>query len=79
MIIGSVKDLLEMGDAPLLGGKIKEGIQGRGQLVAGNRHAKALVVIIVISNIAISVVAHINEHNVSRFMGLNINHFAVSG
>jgi len=26
MIIGSVKDLLEMGDAPLLGGKIKEGI-----------------------------------------------------
>jgi hypothetical protein len=26
VIVGSVKDLLEMGDAPLLGGKIKEGI-----------------------------------------------------
>ena len=79
MIIGSVKDLLEMGNTPLLGGKIEEGIQGRGQLVAGDRHSKALVVIIVISNIAVSVVAHINEHNVPRFMGLHINHFAVGG
>ena len=60
MIMGSVKDLLEMGDAPLLGGKIKEGIKGSGKLVAGNRHSKALVVIVVISNIAISVVTHIN-------------------
>ena len=79
MIMGSVKDLLKMGDAPLLGGKIKECIQRRGQLVVGDRHAKALMVIIVISNITVSVVAHINEHNVSRFMGLHINHFAVSG
>ena len=62
-----------MGGAPLLGGKIKEGIQGSGELVANNRHSKALVVIVVISNIAISVVAHINEHNVSGFMGLHIN------
>ena len=79
MIMGSVKDLLEMWNAPLLGGKIKEGIQGRGELVASDRHSKALVVIIIISNIAISVVAHINEHNVSGFMGLHINHFAVGG
>ena len=79
MIMSSVKNLLEMGNAPLLGGKIKEGIQGCGKLVAGDRHSKALVVIVVISNIAISVVAHINEHNVSGFMGLHINHFAVSG
>ena len=79
MIMGSVKDLLEMGNAPLLGGKIKEGIKGSGELVADNRHSKALVVIIVISNIAVSVVAHINEHNVSGFMGLHINHFAIGG
>ena len=79
MIMGSVKDLLEIGNAPLFGGKIKEGIKGSGELVASNRHSKALVVIIVISNIAISVVAHINEHNVSGFMGLHINHFAVGG
>ena len=79
MIVGSVKDLLKMGDAPLLGGKIKEGIQGSGELVASDRYSKALMVIVVISNIAISVVAHINEHNVSGFMGLHINHFAVGG
>ena len=79
MIMGSVKDLLEIGNAPLFGGKIKEGIKGSGELVASNRYSKALVVIIVISNIAVSVVAHINEHNVSRFMGLHINHFAVGG
>ena len=78
MIISSVKGLLEMGNAPLLSGKIKEGIKGSGELVAGNRHSKALVVIIVISNIAVSEVAHINEHNVPRFMGLHINHFAIS-
>ena len=60
MIMGSVKDLLKMGDAPLLSGKIKESIKGCGKLVAGNRHSKALVVIVVISNIAISVVTHIN-------------------
>ena len=77
MIMGSVKDLLKMGDAPLLGGKIKERIQRRSELVTGNRHAKALVVIIVISNITVSVVAHINENNMSGFMGLHINHFAV--
>ena len=77
MIVGSVKDLLKMGNAPLLGGKIKEGIKGSGELVADNRHSKAFVVIVVISNIAVSVVAHINEHNVSGFMGLHINHFAV--
>ena len=79
MIMGSVKGLLKMGDAPLLSGKIKEGIQRGGKLMAGNRHSKALVVIVVISNIVISVVAHINEHNVSGFMGLHINHFAVGG
>ena len=79
MIMGSVKDLLKMGDAPLLGGKIKEGIQRGGKLMAGNRHSKALVVIVVISNIAISVVAHINQNNVTRLVGLNINHFAVGG
>ena len=79
MIMGSVKDLLEMGNAPLLSGKIKEGIQRSGKLMAGDRHSKALVVIIVISNIAVSVVAHINQNNVSRFMGLHINHFAVGG
>ena len=79
MIMGSVKDLLEMGNAPLLGGKIKECIQRCGELVASDRYSKALVVIVVISNIAISVVAHINEHNVSGFMGLYINHFAVGG
>ena len=79
MIVGSVKDLLEMGDAPLLGGKIKEGIKGSGKLVASDRYSKALMVIVVISNIAISVVTHINEHNVSGFMGLHINHFAVGG
>ena len=79
MIVGSVKDLLEMGDAPLFGGKIKEGIQRSGELMAGDRHSKALVVIIVISNIAKSVVTHFNEHNVSGFMGLHINHFAVGG
>tara|TARA_Y100000287_G_scaffold34971_1_gene26261 strand:+ start:490 stop:729 length:240 start_codon:yes stop_codon:yes gene_type:complete len=79
MIMGSVKDLLEMGNAPLLGGKIKEGIKGSGELVASNCHSKALVVIIVISNIVVSVVAHIDEHNVSGFMGLHINHFAVGG
>ena len=67
-----------MGDAPLLGRKIKEGIQGSGELMASNRHSKALVVIIVISNIAISVVAHINQNNVTRLVGLHINHFAVS-
>ena len=78
MIMGSVKDLLEMGNAPLLGGKIKEGIQRSGKLMAGDRHSKALVVIIVISNIAVSKVAHINEHNVPRFMGLHINHCAIS-
>ena len=65
MIIGSVKDLLEMGDAPLLGGKIKEGIQRRGKLVAGDRHAKALVVIIVISNIVVSIMTHVDEHDVA--------------
>ena len=79
MIMGSVKDLLEMGNTPLLSGKIKEGIKGSGELVAGNRHSKALVVIIVISNIAISVVAHINQNNVTRLVGLYINHFAVGG
>ena len=79
MIIGSVKDLLEMGDAPLLGGKIKEGIQRRGELVTGNRHSKALVVIIVISNIVISVVTHIYQNNVTRLVGLHINHFAIGG
>ena len=79
MIMGSVKGLLKMGDAPLLGGKIKEGIKGSGELVASDRYSKALMVIVVISNIAISVVAHINEYNVSGFMGLHINHFAVSG
>ena len=79
MIIGSVKDLLEMGDAPLLGGKIKEGIQRRGELVAGDRHSKALVVVIVISNIVVSEVAHVDEHNVSGFVGVHINHFAVGG
>ena len=79
MIIGSVKDLLEMGDVPLFGGKIKEGIQRRGELVTGNCHAKALVVVIVISNIVVSEVAHVNEHDVSRFMGVHINHFAVGG
>ena len=79
MIVGSVKDLLKMGDTPLLGGKIKEGIQGRGELVASDRHSKALVVIIVISNIVVSVVAHVDEHNVSGFVGLHINHFAVGG
>ena len=79
MIIGSVKDLLKMGDAPLLGGKIKEGIQGSGELMASNRHAKALVVVIVISNIVVSVVTHVDEYNVSGFMGLHINHFAVGG
>ena len=79
MIMGSVKGLLEMGNAPLLGGKIKEGIQRSGKLMAGDRHSKALVVIIVISNIAISVVAHINQNNVTRLVGLHINHFAVSG
>ena len=79
MIIGSVKDLLKMGDAPLLGGKIKEGIQRSGELVAGNRHAKALVVIIVISNIVVSEVTHVDEHDVSRFVGVNINHLAVGG
>ena len=79
MIVSSVKDLLEMGDAPLLGGKIKEGIQRRGQLVTGNCYSKALMVIVVISNIAISVVAHINEYNVTRLVGLHINHFAVGG
>ena len=79
MIVGSVKDLLEMGDTPLLGGKIKEGIQRRGELVAGNCHAKALVVVIVISNIVVSEVAHVDEHNVSRFVRVNINHFTVSG
>ena len=79
MIMGSVKYLLKMGDAPLLGGKIKEGIQGSGELMASNRHSKALVVIVVISNIAISVVAHINQNNVTRLVGLNINHFAVGG
>ena len=77
MIIGSVKDLLEMGDTPLLGGKIKEGIQRGGELVAGDRHAKTLVVIIVISNIVVSVVAHINQNNVTRLVGLHINHFSV--
>ena len=65
MIIGSVKDLLEMGNAPLLGGKIKEGIKGGGELVAGNRHSKALVVIIVISNIVVSEVTHVDEHDVA--------------
>ena len=79
MIMGSVKGLLKMGDAPLLGRKIKEGIQRSGKLMAGDRHSKALVVIIVISNIAISVVAHINQNNVTRLVGLNINHFAVGG
>ena len=79
MIMGSVKDLLKMGDAPLLGGKIKEGIQGSGELVAGDRYSKALVVIIVISNIVVSVVAHVDEHNMSGFVGLHINHFAVGG
>ena len=77
MIMGSVKDLLEMGNTPLLSGKIKEGIKGSGELVAGDRHAKALVVVIVISNIVVSVVAHVDEHNVSGFVGLHINHFAV--
>ena len=79
MIIGSVKDLLEMGDAPLLGGKIKEVIQRRGELVTGNCDSKALVVVIVISNIVVSEVAHVNEHDVSRLMGVHINHFAVGG
>ena len=65
MIIGSVKDLLEMGNTPLLGGKIKERIQGRSQLMTGNRYAKALVVVIVISNIVVSIVTHVDEHNVS--------------
>ena len=77
MIMGSVKDLLEMGDVPLLGGKIKEGIQRGGQLVTGNRHAKALVVVIVISNIVVSEVAQVDEHNVSGLVGVHINHFAV--
>ena len=79
MIVGSVKDLLEMGDVPLLGGKIKEGIQRRGELVTGNRHSKTLVVVIVISNIIVSVVAHVDEHNVSGLVGVYINDFAVSG
>ena len=79
MIVGSVKDLLEMGDAPLLGGKIKEGIKRRGELVTGNCHAKALVVVIVISNIVVSVVAHVDEHDVSRFVGVYINHFTIGG
>ena len=79
MIMGSVKDLLEMGNAPLLGGKIKEGIQRSGKLMAGDRHSKALVVIIVISNIVISVVAHVDDYNVSRFMGVYINHLTVGG
>ena len=77
MIMGSVKDLLKMGDAPLLGGKIKEGIQRSGKLMAGDRHSKALVVVIVISNIIVSVVAHVNQNYVTRLVGLNINHFAV--
>ena len=79
MIMGSVKDLLEMGNAPLLCGKIKEGIQRSGKLMAGDRHSKALVVIIVISNIAVSVVTHINQNYVTRLVGLHINHFAVGG
>ena len=79
MIMGSVKDLLKMGDAPLFGGKIKEGIKGSGELVVGNRHSKALVVIVVISNITKSVVAHINQNNVTRLVWLHINHFAISG
>ena len=77
--MGSVKDLLKMGDAPLLGGKIKEGIKGSGELVASDRYSKALMVIVVIANIAISVVAHVNQNNVSGFMRLHINHFAVGG
>ena len=77
MIVGSVKDLLEMGDAPLLGGKIKKSIQWGGQLVTGNRHSKALVVIIVISNIVVSIVAHVDEHDVARFVGVYINHFTI--
>ena len=79
MIMGSVKDLLKMGYAPLLGGKIKERIQRSGKLMAGNRHSKALVVVVVISNISISVVTHVNQNNVTGFMGLHINHFAVGG
>jgi len=77
MIMGSVKDLLEMGDTPLLGGKIKECIQRSGQLMAGDRHSEALVVIIVISNITVSVVAHINQNYMAGLVGLHINHFAV--
>jgi len=68
-----------MGDAPLLGRKIKQGVQRGGQLVTGNGHSKALVVVIVISNIVVSEVAHVDEHDVSRFMGVHINHFAVGG
>ena len=79
MIIGSVKDLLKMGDTPLLGGKIKESIQRGGELVAGNCHAKALVVVIVISNIVVSIVAHVDEHNVTGLVRVHINHFAVGG
>ena len=68
-----------MGDTPLLGRKIKEGIKGGGELVAGNRHSKALMVIIVISNITVSVVAHVNEHDVSGLVGVYINDFTVCG
>jgi hypothetical protein len=79
MIVGSVKDLLEMGDVPLLGGKIKESIQGRGELVVGDRHTKALVVVIIISNIVVSEVAHVDEHDVSGLVGVYINDFAIGG
>ena len=79
MIIGSVNYILKIWDAPLFGWKIKEGIKGSGKLVAGNRDSKAFVVVVVISNIAVSVMAHVNQNNVTCLMGLYINHFAIGG